>query len=127
MATTTRKTQQGGVIPRDSFPIRLAIARAVMGWNYVEAGEATGINGETWRQWEKQGRRCTDPVGTARKIAAATGLSATWLIMGGPLLSDDDGDDSRSAPPVVPQVTRRVRGNGGYLPTPPPPALMRAA
>jgi hypothetical protein len=72
-------------VPRDSFPIRLAITRAYMDWNYDQAERSTGINSESWRVWEKGRRHCSDVAGVARKIQAATGLSYQWLMLGGPL------------------------------------------
>lgn len=72
-------------VPVDSFPIRLAVVRAVMGWNYDQAARATGIGSETWRTWEKGRRRCSDITTVSRRISAVTGLSEQWLVMGGPL------------------------------------------
>ena len=72
-------------VPRDTFPIRLAIVRAEMGWNYDQAHAATGINSETWRLWEKGRRHCNDIVGAAAMIAAATGFSDQWIVFGGAL------------------------------------------
>ncbi len=74
-------------VPIDTFPIRLAVVRAVMGWNYDQAARATGIGSETWRTWEKGRRRCSDITTVAQQIAAVTGLSIEWLVLGGPLAS----------------------------------------
>lgn len=75
-------------VPVDSFAVRLAIVRAVMGWNYDQASRATGIGSETWRMWEKGKRRCTDVLGVGSQLAAATGLSREWIVLGGPLAMD---------------------------------------
>jgi hypothetical protein len=75
----------GRRIPADSFPVRLAIVRAEMGWNYDDAEAATGVGSESWRTWEKGIRRCSDVIGVSRKIADATGYDQTWLALGGPL------------------------------------------
>ena len=72
-------------VPRDTFPIRLAMVRAEMGWNYDQAERATGINSETWRLWEKGKRRCTDIEAASRQVSRATGFSYEWLMIGGPL------------------------------------------
>lgn len=86
MSTVTHlPVREHEAVPADTFPIRLAIVRAAMGWNYDQAAAATGINSETWRLWEKGKRRCTDVVGVAAKITKATGYSSQWLVMGGAL------------------------------------------
>lgn len=72
-------------MPADTFPIRLAIVRADMGWNYDQAQRETGINSETWRLWEKGKRHCTTLEDTCRVISAATGFSFEWLMVGGGL------------------------------------------
>jgi hypothetical protein len=59
-------------VPADSFRIRLAIVRTEMGWNYDQAQAATGVGSESWRQWEKGLRHCSDVIGVSKKIAAAT-------------------------------------------------------
>ncbi len=74
-----------GTVPVDTFGVRLAIVRAVQGWNYDQAEAATGINSESWRTWEKGTRKCSDVVGQAQKISAATGMSWRWISTGGPL------------------------------------------
>lgn len=74
-------------VPLDTFATRLAIVRVQMGgWNYVEAGEATGLSDENWRKWEK-GTMPRDREAIARAIADATGCSYEWLMAGGPLRS----------------------------------------
>lgn len=73
-------------VPADTFPVRLAIVRAEMGWNYDQAAKATGIGSETWRLWEKRKRHCTTLEQTCRVIAEATGFSYKWLMVGGPLI-----------------------------------------
>lgn len=72
-------------VPRDTFPIRLAIVRAEMGWNYDQAETATGISSESWRTWEKGKRRCANVEGISRKLSEVTGFSYEWLMIGGPL------------------------------------------
>lgn len=90
MSAMTTQTATG-VRPADTFPVRLAIVRAVHGWNYDQAAKATGIGAETWRTWEKGKRHCTDVPGVAAKIAAVTGLDAVWIVFGGPLASVAEG------------------------------------
>lgn len=82
----TTPTDDG--IPVDTFAIRLAVVRAVMGWNYDQAARATGIGSETWRTWEKGKRRCTDVLGVGSVIAEVTGLSRDWIVLGGPLAAE---------------------------------------
>jgi hypothetical protein len=74
----------------DTFAIRLAVVRAVMGWNYDQAARATGVGSETWRTWEKGTRRCTDIVGVSARISEGTDgvVSRDWLILGGPLAQE---------------------------------------
>ena len=84
------QSERGGRIPADSFRIRLAIVRTEMGWNYDQAEAATGIGSESWRQWEKGLRHCTDVIGASRKIAEATSFDQTWLALGGPLSREEE-------------------------------------
>lgn len=95
MTTATVLQFRGtGVVPADSFPVRLAIVRASMGgWNYRQASKATGIGAETWRLWEKRERTCQDMQGVSRKINKATGISFEWLMIGGELAREGGPDD----------------------------------
>jgi len=83
-------SDRGRRIPADSFRIRLAIVRAEMGWNYDQAEAATGVGKESWRQWEKGLRHCSDVIGVSRRIADATPFDQTWLALGGPLAPAED-------------------------------------
>lgn len=71
-------------VPTDSWGLRLAMVRQVMGWNTSRAAEECGLKEATWRGWEagvspqRMERR-------ARAIADRTGCSYTWLLAGGPL------------------------------------------
>lgn len=91
------QSEGGRRIPADSFRIRLAIVRTEMGWNYDQAEAATGVGSESWRQWEKGLRHCTDIIGISRKIADATPYDQAWLALGGPLGREED---SPSRPPI---------------------------
>lgn len=120
-----------GVRPADTFPVRLAIVRAVHGWNYDQAAKATGIGAETWRTWEKGKRHCTDVPGVAAKIAAATGLDAVWIVFGGALAVVAD-DASGNVKPLrftwCPNRSEMTHGDViGTESCPPLPALVRAA
>lgn len=84
--------RRDGRVPGDTFAVRLAIVRAEMGWNYVQAGKATGIGPETWRLWEKRERHCTTMEATCRLIAAKTGFSYEWLMVGGSLATPEPPD-----------------------------------
>ncbi len=104
MTTVVQMPVRSGRVPEDSFPIRLAIVRAEMGWNYAAAEKATGIGGETWRLWEKRKRHCTTLDVTCRRIAAVTGFSYEWLMVGGQL-----------APPEPPNDTDVVRRKSPWI------------
>lgn len=108
------KSHGGRRVPADSFRIRLAIVRTAMGWNYEEAQAATGIGSESWRQWEKGLRHCTDVIGVSKRISEVTPYDQTWLVFGGPLADDDtDPLDRRGRRKVS---TRRVSsGSSGQL------------
>jgi hypothetical protein len=93
-------------VPMDTFAIRLAVVRAVMGWNYDQAARATGVGSETWRTWEKGTRRCTDIVGASSRISEGTDgvISRDWLILGGALAQE---------PAPVRDLPHRRRDSGG--------------
>lgn len=75
----------GGEIPLDSFRTRIAMIRALRGWNYTQAGVACGISAESWRQWEKLGTRPRDYETVCRDIARGSGFNPRWITAGGPL------------------------------------------
>jgi hypothetical protein len=105
------QSEADGLVPDDTFRVRLAIVRTLMGWNYTEAQEATGIGAESWRLWEKGERRCSDVTAVAAAIAQVTPYSRTWLVMGGPLGKESDAA-VRFRPPTRPRKaasTRRVK------------------
>lgn len=74
-------------IPYDSFGVRIAIVRAVKGWNITQAGEACGIKPENWRLWEKTDRTPQQYEDVCRKIADGSGYDRTWIAAGGNLRS----------------------------------------
>lgn len=86
---TVSYLQPRGRVPEDSFRVRIAIVRTLMGWNYHQAQKATGINNETWRLWEKGARRCSDIEHVSAVIASASGFDRTWLLAGGPMAGPD--------------------------------------
>jgi hypothetical protein len=113
---TQRETSRR--VPADSFRIRLAIVRTEMGWNYDQAQAATGVGSESWRQWEKGLRHCTDVIGVSRKIAEATPFDQTWLALGGPLSQDGGGGAPiRPSRRFTGASLRRVntQSSGGYV------------
>lgn len=80
----TGESDTGPRVPYDDFGNRLAVIRAELGLNVLQAAKLCELNDESWRKWE----RGTKPRGmddVARKIARATGYSEQWLMMGGPL------------------------------------------
>lgn len=75
-----------GWTPKDTFAARLALVRQAKGWNFEQAGEACGIEPETWRGWEKHPER--SPRGlfdVCAKISAGSGANYNWLLVGGDL------------------------------------------
>ena len=111
------QSEEGGLVPVDSFRVRLAIVRALMGWNYEEAQEATGINAESWRLWEKGARNCSTKTEVAAVIAQVTPYSKQWIAFGGPLRKEDAGPLLRRSPKAT--STRRVSsGSNGQLMSP---------
>lgn len=103
MTTVTHlPVRADGRVPEDTFPIRLAIVRAAMGWNYDQAARATGVNSETWRLWEKGRRHCTTLDSTCRQIAGVTGLSYEWLMIGGTLAAPPPPNDTQISRPTNP-------------------------
>lgn len=75
----------GEWIPADTFGNRLAILRSQLGWNVLHAATVCGVNAESWRQWERTGRKPRDVLEISQRIASATGVSYEWLVLGGPL------------------------------------------
>jgi transcriptional regulator with XRE-family HTH domain len=81
MALSHEVTQDGPWVPEDTFGARLALVRQHLGWNVTEAATACGLTGQSWHNWEA-GSLPRDLVGTAAKIAEATGCEARWLVLG---------------------------------------------
>ncbi|MDX6273063.1 MAG: hypothetical protein QOJ92_273 [Frankiales bacterium] len=76
------ETAPGGAwVPENTFAMRLAMVRARQKWNCAKAGEACGIDGESWRLYER-GRRPFGYEDVCRKIADATGCDFVWLLTG---------------------------------------------
>lgn len=69
-------------IPADTFADRLARIRRVKGWNFMEAGRATGLSGKSWRLWEQHNRQPYNLLEVATKISDACGVSLIWLLTG---------------------------------------------
>lgn len=110
------QSEANGLVPVDTFRVRLAIVRTLMGWNYEEAQGATGVPAENWRLWEKGLRRCSDVTGVASAIAHVTPYSKTWLIMGGPLAEEGDAPARYRQPARRSAVTpiRRVKSSSNH-------------
>lgn len=88
-----------GWVPDGDFSDRLAQVRSRMGWNYKEAGEACGLDGEAWSRWELEGARPQHYEAICRIISKASGCNDIWLMTGQVV--------SASAPPA--RVRRRER------------------
>jgi hypothetical protein len=78
---------QSGEVPVDRFGVRIAMIRAMRGWNYTQAGKACHINPENWRLWEKSPRTPQDYEAVCRKIADGSGFAYPWIASGGALRS----------------------------------------
>jgi hypothetical protein len=64
-----------------TFPARLALIRQRMGWgNVTEAAVACGVPVESWRNWERDGRKPHDYIGVCEKVSAASGCDYGWLV-----------------------------------------------
>lgn len=75
----------GWVVDDSTFGARLALVRQAMGWgNVKEAAEACGLAPESWRRWERDGRKAREVVEACQKIAATTGCDLIWLLTGTP-------------------------------------------
>lgn len=62
------------------FGARLALVRQRMGWgNVKEAALACGLPVESWRNWERDGRKPRDYIAVCQKISARTGADLSWL------------------------------------------------
>lgn len=82
-ATTTRDHTPW--VPTDqSLPMRLAMVRAILGWNMREAALACRVTPTSWRDWEQHGRLPRDLVGTMRRVSERTGVDLVWLLTGTP-------------------------------------------
>lgn len=76
-------------VPEDDFRARLALVRNRMGWNVKDAGELTGVGDVNWRNWE-HGKHPRNLEEVCRKIAAATGCSYQWLMLGNSFNSSEE-------------------------------------
>ncbi len=68
-----------GWAPGESWGLRLAAVRQVMGWNVAEAARACGLAQASWANWE-DGKNPRDPITVVKKVAAATGVDQLWLL-----------------------------------------------
>lgn len=101
-------------VPVDAFRVRIAIVRAERGWNYTEAGEACNVDGESWRRWEKTGRRPRDYEDVCGKISQGAHYSKRWLMAGGPLRSRwFMTDPLLTSLPLPPQAQLELLDNAG--------------
>lgn len=86
MSTAVVDTGQDGWIPADTFGARCALVRQRMGWNVHEAAEACDLKESTWTGWEA-GASPRNMEQVCRKIARASGISFSYLMLGGSLVS----------------------------------------
>lgn len=82
--TTSVERPRTSWIPDDStFGARLALVRQHMGWgNVLKAAEECKVPVESWRRWERDGRRPHDIQEQAEKISERTGCDFDWLLRG---------------------------------------------
>lgn len=78
--------------PAHDFGARLALVRQHHAWNMRAAATACGVNPESWRAWETQGRRPQDYARVCQAISERAGCSVIWLMTGQtPHTSPGDG------------------------------------
>lgn len=96
---------QGWVPTDDTFAVRLAMTRTLMGWSNVkEAALACGIPVESWRGWETRGmlpRRYTEitaMIADATRRIDGRGVDQDWLMRGTPRGTECTVRDSNPEP-----------------------------
>lgn len=73
-------TADGWTADASTFGARLALIRQRKRWgNVKEAAESCGIPVETWRRWERDGRRPLNFMSACQAISKATGADLAWL------------------------------------------------
>lgn len=68
--------------PAHDFGARLALVRQHEGWNIREAARECGLDPESWRAWETQGRKPRDFAAACQKVSERAGCSVIWLMTG---------------------------------------------
>lgn len=87
--TTQQTGPATGEVPRDTWSIRLVIARTQRGLTQQEAADKCGLPRANWSTWES-GRIPRQQVDVTQKIAAGLGYDLNWLMFGGPLAGEHD-------------------------------------
>lgn len=80
----TETLQTSASVPYDTFGARLAVVRQACGWNIQRAANECGISHTSWANYEAN-KQPRDLAAVCRRVAAASGFSYTWLMIGGPL------------------------------------------
>lgn len=84
--------------PSTDFGARLALVRHEAGWTNVKRAATTcGVDAESWRAWEQQGRRPRNFVEVCEAISAISGVDLVWLMTGNSLLPRRDSNLQPSA------------------------------
>lgn len=117
--TRPAATADDGVIPAQTFGVRIAIVRAVLGLNYDQLSRACGalgtpIHSETLRRWEHHTRQCANPDRVARVLSKIQipgtehlperlqHIKADWILNGGEMpaevLSRAPGPEQEALP-----------------------------
>lgn len=83
MAEPMEPYRTGWIADDSTFGARLALVRQRMGWgNIKEAAVACGVPVESWRRWERDGRKPHNVIKRAWQIAERTGCDYMWLLHG---------------------------------------------
>lgn len=90
--------------PAHDFGARLALVRQHHAWNIRHAALTCGLDPESWRAWESQGRKPRDFAAVCQAISEHAGCSVIWLMTGQSPATPGDG------------TTLATRDTGQYLP-----------
>lgn len=97
---------QRGAIPADTFAARLVLVRVHKGMTIDEAATATGLNRQSWSNWEK-GMVPRDQLDVVQIISEKLDIDREWLLWGGALTKPQIGASRRA-------MARRLRPTEEY-------------
>ena len=94
MSRMSTQMHEHGDVPRDTFPMRLAIARFHAGnISAKEAALRVGVSGQAWRNWEAERSPGAHQPAMLAYIAQQLGVDEDWLRNGGPLTGPSSPGD----------------------------------